>query len=212
MTHYLTVGTLPRGVRHRSRLQLRGSPWNHVSSAIRTRDRGRTVAEGLAARDAELTRVKVDQTIALAEVTDEIFEWSSERFDALTIPLQTATSAIIATPRYKASYTGLRKAFLDRYDAKGLHGLIAVPVFTIGSPAHALALEVMLRPLLVELGVGVPATVFAFPTAQFDERAGILDEWIETQESSLARRGLSRFGRTICTAARRARRRLRPPP
>lgn len=149
--------------------------------------RTRTVAEDLAGRIAELTGAEVDETIELAEVTEEIFKWNSDRLDRLTDRLATADYAVIATPTYKASYTGLLKAFLDRYDANGLHGVTAVPVFTIGSPAHTLAVETTLRPLLVELGSSVPTKGLAFPTAKFDERGGILDEWIETQGAYLTR-------------------------
>ena len=119
-------------------------------------------------------------------MTDEIFAWKSDRLDTLTQRLATADYAVIATPTYKASYTGLLKAFLDRYDADGLHGLTAIPVFTIGSPAHTLAVETTLRPLLVELGASVPTKGLAFPTAKFDERAAILDDWIESQGGYLA--------------------------
>jgi FMN reductase len=151
--------------------------------------RTRQVAEDLAARIADITGSEVDETIELAEVTTEIFEWKNDRLDVLTERLATADYAVIATPTYKASYTGLLKAFLDRYDAGGLHGLTAVPVFTIGSPAHTLAVEVTLRPLLVELGASVPTKGLAFPTAKFDERAEVLDEWIESQGTYLPREG-----------------------
>jgi FMN reductase len=102
------------------------------------KSRTRQVAEDLAARIADITGSEVDETIELAEVAGEVFEWKSDRLDTLTDRLATADYAVIATPTYKASYTGLLKAFLDRYDAGGLHGLTAVPVFTIGSPAHTL--------------------------------------------------------------------------
>src|SRR6202000_2206006 len=64
--------------------------------------------------------------------------------------------AIFASPTYKASYRGLRKAFLDRYGSNGLAGVIAIPVMTGGWPGHLLAVEVHLRPVLVELGATVP--------------------------------------------------------
>ena len=46
--------------------------------------RTRRVAEDLAARIAEVTGSEIDETIELAEVTDEIFEWKSDRLDKLT--------------------------------------------------------------------------------------------------------------------------------
>ena len=153
------------------------------------KSRTRQVAEDLATKIAEVTGSEIDETIELAEVTDEIFEWKSDRLDKLTERLATADYAVIATPTYKASYTGLLKAFLDRYDAGGLHGLTAIPVFTIGSPAHTLAVETTLRPLLVELGASVPTKGLAFPTAKFDDRANVLDEWVDSQKVYLPQRG-----------------------
>jgi FMN reductase len=49
------------------------------------------------------------------------------------------------------------KAFLDRYGSNGLAGVLAVPVMTGGWAGHTLAVEVHLRPVLVELGATVPA-------------------------------------------------------
>lgn len=94
---------------------------------------------------------------------------------------------MIASPTYKASYTGLLKAFLDRYPTNGLAGLTAVPVFTIGGDAHALAVEFTLRPLLVELGASVPTRGLSFATPRFDDRETILDEWIAAQGEYLRR-------------------------
>jgi FMN reductase len=63
---------------------------------------------------------------------------------------------VVATPTYKGSYTGLLKAFLDHVAAGALRPAVAVPVTTVGSPAHTLAADVHLRPLLVELGAVTP--------------------------------------------------------
>ena len=68
-----------------------------------------------------------------------------------------STILIFASPTYKAAYTGLLKAFLDRYQNNGLAGVTAVPVMTGGWPGHLLAVEVHLRPVLIELGATVPA-------------------------------------------------------
>jgi FMN reductase len=56
-----------------------------------------------------------------------------------------------------ATLAYLLKAFLDRYGSNGLAGTVAVPVMTGGWPGHLLAVEVHLRPVLVELGATVPA-------------------------------------------------------
>lgn len=147
--------------------------------------RTRQIGEELAQRLAALTGAEILPTVDLIEHADELFRWPSATLDPLNEQLRTSTYAVIATPTYKASYTGLLKAFLDRYPAQGLEGVTAIPVFTIASDEHALAVEFTLRPLLVELGASVPTRGLAFPTPRFDRRDELLDEWVASQGSLL---------------------------
>ena len=48
-----------------------------------------------------------------------------------------ARALVIASPTYKAAYTGLLKLFLDQFDAGELHGIPTAAVMTGGSLAHA---------------------------------------------------------------------------
>lgn len=82
--------------------------------------------------------------------------------DAATREVQedvcSADVVVVASPTYKASFTGLLKLFLDRLPTStGLEGVVAVPLMRGGSPAHQLAGELHLKPVLVELGATVPA-------------------------------------------------------
>jgi FMN reductase len=95
--------------------------------------------------------------IDLAEHAGRLFDWSDPVLAKLTEEVAGADVAIFASPTYKASYTGMLKAFLDRYGNNGLAGVVAVPVMTGGWPGHLLAVEVHLRPVLVELGATVPS-------------------------------------------------------
>ncbi|MEU9250352.1 NADPH-dependent FMN reductase [Streptomyces sp. NPDC048270] len=63
-----------------------------------------------------------------------------------------ADGIVIATPVYKASYTGLLKAFLDLLPQDGLAGKTVFPLVTGGSLAHVLAIDYALRPVLSALG------------------------------------------------------------
>ncbi|WP_232676414.1 NADPH-dependent FMN reductase [Nocardioides sp. R-C-SC26] len=61
---------------------------------------------------------------------------------------------VVASPTYKATYTGLLKLFLDRFAptyGTGLTG-IAVPLMLGAGSEHALAAEYTLRPVLTEIG------------------------------------------------------------
>ena len=81
-----------------------------------------------------------------------------------------AQLVLIATPIYKAAYSGLLKAFLDLLPQDGLQGKTVLTLATGGSPAHLLALDYALKPVLWALGArhfldGVFAT-----DAQFRKR------------------------------------------
>jgi len=63
---------------------------------------------------------------------------------------------VVASPTYKATYSGLLKAFLDRLGTGSLAGSAAVPIMLAGAPNHRLAVDVHFTPLLLELGADVP--------------------------------------------------------
>jgi len=122
--------------------------------ASRTHGVALAVARTLsAARPGATTHPVVD----LAEHGPRLFDASDAGLSQLSAAVAAADVAVFASPTYKASYTGMLKAFLDRYGGNGLAGTVAVPVMTGGQAGHALAVEVHLRPVLVELGATVPA-------------------------------------------------------
>jgi len=147
--------------------------------------RTRLVAEEVAAQLAARSGVEVLPTIELADVAGLLFRFPAPEIDALLETVAGPDVLVVASPTYKATYTGLLKAFLDRYGNRGLAGVTAVPVLTIGAPAHALAVEVSLRPLLVELGASVPTRGIAFPADAVEDRARIVSEWLEAEWARL---------------------------
>ncbi len=62
-----------------------------------------------------------------------------------------ADGIVIATPVYKAAYSGLLKTFLDVLPQFGLRGKVVLPLATGGSIAHVLAIDYALRPVLSSL-------------------------------------------------------------
>lgn len=66
--------------------------------------------------------------------------------------LARADGVVIATPVYKASYTGLLKAFLDLLPENALAGKVVLPVVTGGTVGHLLTIDYALRPVLTALG------------------------------------------------------------
>jgi FMN reductase len=66
--------------------------------------------------------------------------------------VERADGVIVATPVYKAAYTGILKAFLDLLPQLGLTGKTVLPLATGGTIAHVLAIDYGLRPVLQSLG------------------------------------------------------------
>jgi FMN reductase len=62
-----------------------------------------------------------------------------------------ASVVVVATPVYKAAYSGVLKVFLDLLPQTGLQGKTVLPLATGGSPHHMLALDYALRPVLQSL-------------------------------------------------------------
>lgn len=149
---------------------------------------GRTtaVADAVAARIAELGEGEVE-TIELVDFASELFDWTSGAVAELTARVRTADVVVVACPTYKASMTGLLKAFLDRYGSDGLAGVVAIPVMLGGSPRHALAVETQLRPVLVELAATVPTKGLYVVDSELGNLAQILDEWWWLAEPVLRR-------------------------
>lgn len=63
-----------------------------------------------------------------------------------------ARALVVATPVYKAAYSGVLKVFLDLLPQTALKGKLVLPLATGGSPHHMLALDYALRPVLQSLG------------------------------------------------------------
>lgn len=59
---------------------------------------------------------------------------------------------VVATPVYKAAYSGVLKVFLDLLSQTALKDKAVLPLATGGSPHHMLALDYALRPVLQSLG------------------------------------------------------------
>ena len=71
--------------------------------------------------------------------------------DALAV-VEAADAVIVATPVYKAAYSGVLKLFLDLIPQEGLRGKVTLPLVIGGSIAHLLAIDYALKPVLTALG------------------------------------------------------------
>lgn len=139
----------------------------------------RTLQAALAIRDA--LGGEHGPVTDLGEFASELFDYGSRRVERAIDDVRAADVLVVASPTYKATYTGLLKAFLDRFGAGSLHGRTAVPLLVAASDRHALAVEVHLKPVLVEIGLSVPGPGLflneaAFTTGLDDAVAALLKD------------------------------------
>ena len=126
----------------------------------------------------ELAGGEPDLVVDLATVDPRtLLDWADPGVTDLVKQVGDADLVVFASPTYKAAYTGLLKLFLDRFaGGTGLSGL-AVPLMLGGSPAHSLAPELTLRPVLTEIGGTVPGRGLYVVDAQHDDPAAYAD-WL----------------------------------
>ncbi|MEU5881363.1 NAD(P)H-dependent oxidoreductase [Spirillospora sp. NPDC047279] len=138
-----------------------------------------TAATGAARAVAEAAGIPdTPEIIDLSELAPLLLR--PEPADAVAEALDRVLSAdviLVASPTYKGTYTGLLKVFLDRVAGGALAGKIALPLLLLGAPQHALAVEVHLRPLLVELGATVPTPGLALLESELERLDSVLAEW-----------------------------------
>ncbi|QNG18141.1 NAD(P)H-dependent oxidoreductase [Rhodococcus triatomae] len=117
----------------------------------RTLDASRLVAEAL-------TGSAPDQIVDVIELGPGLLGWGDDAVAAAVETVSSSDLIVVASPTFKATYTGVLKLFLDQFGTgDGLAGVVAVPLMLGGGPAHALAPDLLLKPVLVELGATTPA-------------------------------------------------------
>jgi len=144
----------------------------------------RTLRVALALADTLTERLQLasqDRVVVdLAEVGGELFDPDAERVTALLEAVAASDLIVVASPTFKATYTGILKSFFDRYGANALAAAVAVPLMTGAAPIHALAPEVHLRPLLVELGASVPTRSLYVTEDRFDDLDSVIGGWADS--------------------------------
>lgn len=99
--------------------------------------------------------VRQSETIAVRELPATALLAAEVQHASLRAAIDAVSHAelvIVATPIYKAAYSGLLKVFLDLLPADALRGKTVLPLATGGSPTHLLALDYALKPVLSALG------------------------------------------------------------
>jgi FMN reductase len=106
------------------------------------------LGERLAALGHRTTALQVRQLPAEALLRADLGEPALREALAQVID---ADAIVVGTPVYKASFSGVLKAFLDLLPQDGLKDKLVLPLATGGSQSHMLALDYALRPVLASL-------------------------------------------------------------
>jgi FMN reductase len=165
---------------------------SHVGLVVgnpKARSRTLALARQVAAAAADAAGLADPKTLTvdLAKLGPQLFDWSSAGVLEAVDGIRSCARVVVASPTYKASYTGLLKSFLDWFSTTSLEGVTVVPVMTGAGAHHALAVEVHLRPVLVELGATLPTRGLYVTEAELPDADGVIAGWITTAGPLLRR-------------------------
>jgi FMN reductase len=116
--------------------------------------RTRHAAEVIAER---LTGCAPTTTIDVVDLGPGLLGWGDPAVTEAVGMVTSTDVLVVASPTFKSTYTGLLKMFLDQFSAGALRGVVAFPVMLGASRNHAMAPELLLKPVLVEIGCSCPA-------------------------------------------------------
>jgi FMN reductase len=157
------------------------------------------VARAVGERLANAVGAGSPRVLDLALVAAGLFDPQDEPVLTELDCFRRATLSVIASPTYKASFTGLLKLFLDRVPRGALAEQVAIPVMTGGAANHSLAVEMHLRPVLQELGAILPTRGLYVLESELPALDAVLEGWWRTASApvlSLARQA-ARDGDTL---------------
>ena len=137
--------------------------------------RTRAAAELVATK---LTGTPPEHVIDVVDLGAGLLGWGDPKVAEAKEIVKAADLLVVASPTYKATYTGLLKLFLDRFAADELFGVTAVPVMLGGDLRHSLAPETSLKPVLVEIGLTCPTRGLFLVDSTYDA-PDALDGWAD---------------------------------
>jgi FMN reductase len=159
------------------------------------------VEELLRESEHEVRTLHVRLLPTLSLLTEDLRD--PEIGDAVAAVLR-ADGIVVASPVYRAAYSGLVKALLDLLPKRALRGRAVLPLATGGSQGFLVAMDYALNPLLA--GKGADNVL----RGEFVLDADITGDVIEPKADDAVRDAVERFAHAVEEAGyRRARPRLR---
>ena len=155
----------------------------------RTLTAASTLASGVAERLREVGEFDpvVAEPIDLAVIADGLLApWRLSPAAANAVDsARSAAVLVLATPTYKASFTGLLKLFLDTLPAGSLATAAVLPLTVAGGPGHRQLADLQLRPVLSELGAAVPTPSLLLEEAQLAALPPIVEDFLDRHAAVL---------------------------
>ena len=130
----------------------------------------------------------VETIIDLADLMPSLFDFGSAELAPALDQVLHSDVLVVGSPTYKATYTGVLKAFCDHIGGGQLAGTLALPTMMGGAYNHALAVEAHLRPLLVELGATCATPGLYVLESDIEQIETVGREYIERIGASIALR------------------------
>jgi FMN reductase len=124
-----------------------------------------------------LTETEPEVVLDLVDIGPHLLGWGDAVATEAVQSVQASQVAVFASPTYKGAYTGLLKLFLDQIPGDGLNGVVAFPVMLGAALGHAMAPDLLLKPVLVELGAACPARGLYLLETDYTSEA-IIDPWV----------------------------------
>ncbi len=149
----------------------------------KSRSRTLDAAVGIARK---LTGEDPGTVIDLADIGAGLFDRNSAELTRSIEEVRASGSVIFACPTYKGSYTGLLKLFLDQFPGGGLKDITAFPLMLGAGLGHAMAPDLLLKPVLVELGATCPVRGLYLLEQTYQDDPQI-EEWVSRARAFVGR-------------------------
>src|SRR5678815_834555 len=105
-------------------------------AASRTLDVGLEVSRQITILARQQGRDVEESKLDLATLGAKLLDWGDADAQAEVQRASEADLLVVASPVYKAAYTGLLKLFLDLFPPNGLGSVVAIPVMLAAAPIH----------------------------------------------------------------------------
>ena len=146
--------------------------------------RSRTLEAGVLVA-CKLIGREPDAVIDIIDFGADLLKLGSACVAASTASLQQFDVLVVASPTFKGSYSGVLKMYLDQTPTNGFFGVLALPLMLGAGPTHGMAPDLLLKPVLVELGAICPAQGLYLLDSTYASDPK-LDEWTKKTTPLLA--------------------------